>query len=89
MERPSKASGNARSAFSAANGEYVAKVSHCLEYALCNRLEEFAFRQRLSVSSVIEFSLRSFFEMDEDEKLGRLLRMNGARRRRKETNYNG
>jgi hypothetical protein len=62
----------------------VAKVSHTLSLALAERLEEFAFFQRLSESAVIEHALKSFFEQSEDDGvLGDVLRSNGAGRRRK------
>ena len=62
----------------------VAKVSHTLSVALAERLEEFAFFQRISESAVIEQSLFNFFaQSDDDAALGDLLRQNGARRRRK------
>jgi len=62
----------------------VAKVSHTLSIALAERLEEFAFFQRVSESAVIEHSLQSFFRQSEDDAaLGELLRREGAGRRRK------
>jgi hypothetical protein len=62
----------------------VAKVSHTLSVALAERLEEFAFFQRVSESAVIEFSLEAFFaQSDDDLKLGDQLRRGGAGRRRK------
>ena len=62
----------------------VAKVSHTLSIALAERLEEFAFFQRISESAVIEQSLFNFFaQSDDDAALGDILRQNGARRRRK------
>lgn len=62
----------------------VAKVSHTLSIALAERLEEFAFFQRISESAVIEQSLFNFFaQSDDDATLGDILRQNGARRRRK------
>jgi hypothetical protein len=52
--------------------------------ALAERLEEFAFFQRVSESAVIEHSLASFFAQSEDDMiLGDLLRREGAGRRRK------
>lgn len=59
------------------------KISHTLEVVLAEHLEEFAFRQRISESSVIEFALRLFFGKRGDEKLGKSLRLNRAGRRRK------
>ncbi|GAC1441126.1 MAG: hypothetical protein NVS2B8_00250 [Vulcanimicrobiaceae bacterium] len=62
----------------------VAKVSHTLTVALAERLEEFAFFQRISESAVIEHSLLQFFgQSDDDAKLGDILRRDGAGRRRK------
>ena len=62
----------------------VAKVSHTLSVALAERLEEFAFFQRISESAVIEHSLTDFFGQSEDDAaLGDLLRRGGAGRRRK------
>jgi len=62
----------------------VAKVSHTLSIALAERLEEFAFFQRVSESAVIEHSLAAFFaQTTDDEKLGDQLRLGGAGRRRK------
>ncbi len=62
----------------------VAKVSHTLSLPLAERLERFAFFQRVSESSVIEHSLREFFAVsDDDAALGDLLRRAGAGRRRK------
>jgi hypothetical protein len=62
----------------------VSKVSHTLSVALAERLEEFAFFQRVSESAVIEHSLATFFaQSDDDMILGELLRREGAGRRRK------
>lgn len=62
----------------------VAKVSHTLTIALAERLEEFAFFQRISESAVIEHALDSFFaQSGNDAELGDLLRSGGAGRRRK------
>jgi hypothetical protein len=62
----------------------VAKVSHTLSIALAERLEEFAFFQRVSESAVIEFALNSFFaQKGDDAELGDILRRDGAGRRRK------
>jgi hypothetical protein len=62
----------------------VAKVSHTLSVALAERLEEFAFFQRVSESAVIEHALTKFFaQSDDDAVLGESLRRDGAGRRRK------
>jgi len=62
----------------------VAKVSHTLSLALAERLERFAFFQRVSESAVIEHALNDFFGKSEDDAaLGDLLRREGAGRRRK------
>ena len=62
----------------------VAKVSHTLSIALAERLEEFAFFQRVSESAVIEHSLAAFFaQSNDDVALGDQLRLGGAGRRRK------
>lgn len=62
----------------------VTKVSHTLSIALAERLEEFAFFQRVSESAVIEHALSAFFaQSDDDAKLGEQLRSGGAGRRRK------
>ena len=59
-------------------------MSHTLSVALAERLEEFAFFQRISESAVIEHSLLTFFGQSEDDAvLGDLLRRGGAGRRRK------
>jgi len=69
---------------STARRSSVAKVSHTLSVALAERLEEFAFFQRISESAVIEHSLLSFFKQsDDDGVLGDTLRRDGAGRRRK------
>ncbi|GAC1568054.1 MAG: hypothetical protein NVS2B3_09600 [Vulcanimicrobiaceae bacterium] len=62
----------------------VAKVSHTLTVSLAERLEEFAFFQRISESAVIEHSLNAFFgQSTDDDVLGDALRESGAGRRRK------
>jgi hypothetical protein len=62
----------------------VAKVSHTLSVALAERLEEFAFFQRVSESAVIEHCLQQFFrESADDAERGDILRREGAGRRRK------
>ena len=68
----------------AARKSTVAKVSHTLSVALAQRLEEFAFFQRISESAVIEHSLNDFFaQSNDDAALGEALRRGGAGRRRK------
>ena len=61
----------------------VATVSHTLESALAERLREFAFRERISESAVIEHALLAFFEQGNDAALGARLRGLGAALRRK------
>jgi hypothetical protein len=62
----------------------VAKVSHTLNVELADRLERFAFFQRISESAVIEYSLNLFFDQGDDEaELGEQLRSEGLGRRRK------
>jgi hypothetical protein len=62
----------------------VAKVSHTLSVALAERLEAFAFFQKVSESAVIEHALTHFFgQSGDDAELGELLRSEGAGRRRK------
>jgi hypothetical protein len=52
--------------------------------ALAERLEEFAFFQRVSESAVIEHCLQQFFrENTDDAERGDILRREGAGRRRK------
>jgi hypothetical protein len=69
---------------SPARNSAVAKVSHTLSVPLAERLESFAFFQRVSESAVIEHSLKSFFQQsDDDALLGEELRRSGAGRRRK------
>jgi hypothetical protein len=68
----------------AARKSTVAKVSHTLSVSLAERLEEFAFFQRISESAVIEYALTSFFAQGgDDAALGDILRRDGAGRRRK------
>lgn len=67
----------------------IAKVSHTLNAKLAERLEEFAFMQRISESSVIEFALHQLFQRGSDARLGDLLRRNGAARRRKNDGSTG
>jgi len=55
-----------------------------LSVALAERLEQFAFFQRISESAVIEHSLSQFFAQSDDELyLGDVLRRGGAGRRRR------
>ena len=61
----------------------VATVSHTLETALAERLREFAFRERISESAVIEHALLAFFAKGDDATLGAQLRNLGAALRRK------
>ncbi len=62
----------------------VAKVSHTLNVDLADRLERFAFFQRISESAVIEYALTLFFDQGDDEaELGEQLRKEGLGRRRK------
>lgn len=61
----------------------VAKVSHTLEVTLSERLREFAFRERISESAVIEYALLRFFLSGRDTALGTSLRTGGAGKRRK------
>jgi len=61
----------------------VATVSHTLEMALAERLREFAFRERISESAVIEHALLAFFCQGDDASLGKQLRDKGATLRRK------
>src|ERR1700738_2172775 len=61
----------------------VAKVSHTLEVSLSERLREFAFRERISESAVIEYALLRFFLSGKDTALGTSLRTSGAGKRRK------
>ncbi len=62
----------------------VAKVSHTLSIELAEKLEQFAFFQRVSESAVIEHSLSAFFAQNKDDAaLGEQLRSSGAGRRRK------
>ena len=61
----------------------IATVSHTLDVKLAERLREFAFRQRVSESAVIEHALRTFFEDGDDAELGQTLRKAGATLRRR------
>jgi hypothetical protein len=61
----------------------ISTVSHTLEVAVAERLRNFAFRERISESAVIEYALRQFFGNTDDATLGRRLRDAGAALRRK------
>jgi len=61
----------------------IATVSHTLDNRLAERLREFAFRQRISESAVIEHALRTFFDGGNDPELGAQLRKAGASLRRR------
>jgi hypothetical protein len=61
----------------------IATVSHTLDLRLAEHLREFAFRQRVSESAVIEHALRAFFEGASDTELGAELRKAGASLRRR------
>jgi len=61
----------------------LSTVSHTLDAEIAERLRHFAFRERISESAVIEFSLRAFFEGGDDTVLGKELRDRGAGLRRK------
>ncbi len=83
MKRPLRSAKPAPSRAAGRTSSQIAKVSHTLESSLAERLEEFAFMQRISESSVIEFAVRQFFRKGDDAHLGGLLRRNGAGRRRR------
>jgi predicted transcriptional regulator len=83
QDEPVVSAGNGTTRQSAAGQTRIAKVSHTLSAALADRLEEFAFRQRVSESAVIEYALAQFFDGRDDAELGELLRASGAGRRRK------
>jgi hypothetical protein len=81
---PKRAGGNHRSNPPAARAAVrIATVSHTLDLRLAERLREFAFRQRISESAVIEHALRTFFEGGSDTELGSQLRRAGASLRRR------
>lgn len=61
----------------------ISTVSHTLEAEIAERLRHFAFRERISESAVIEFSLRVFFGSGDEAELGNRLRAAGAALRRK------
>jgi hypothetical protein len=66
-----------------ATTDRVVTVSHTLDAQTADRLRRFAFHQRLSESSVIEYALQSFLAKGDDAMLGARLRKNGASLRRK------
>lgn len=78
-------SGNHRSAAAPAARPAlrISTVSHTLDVRLAERLREFAFRQRVSESAVIEHALRTFFDGGSDAELGGELRRSGASLRRR------
>jgi len=77
-------SGNHRAAAPAVRAALrISTVSHTLEVRLAERLREFAFRQRVSESAVIEHALRTFFDGGSDAELGGELRRAGAGLRRR------
>ncbi|MBV8600009.1 MAG: hypothetical protein JO359_00445 [Candidatus Eremiobacteraeota bacterium] len=80
-----KRSGNHRAsgALSAKAAVRIATVSHTLDVKLAERLREFAFRQRVSESAVIEHALKGFFDDGTDAELGSVLRKAGATLRRR------
>ena len=79
-----RSGGNHRSAPAGSRAAVrIATVSHTLDLRLAERLREFAFRQRVSESAVIEHALRSFFEGTSDAELGAELRKAGASLRRR------
>ncbi len=61
----------------------ISTVSHTLESEVAEKLRHFAFRERISESAVIEFSLRELFADGDEGKLGRRLRDAGAALRRR------
>jgi hypothetical protein len=61
----------------------LSTVSHTLDAEIAERLRHFAFRERISESAVIEYSLRAFFDGGDDSALGQHLRERGAGLRRK------
>lgn len=61
----------------------ISTVSHTLDAEIAERLRYFAFRERISESAVIEYSLRDFLDSDEEIHLGQRLRDAGAALRRK------
>ncbi|MBV8423821.1 MAG: hypothetical protein JO349_01415 [Candidatus Eremiobacteraeota bacterium] len=84
LAAPKRSGGNHRTTPSASRPLVrIATVSHTLDLRLAERLREFAFRQRVSESAVIEHALRSFFEGGSDAELGSQLRKAGASLRRR------
>jgi hypothetical protein len=71
------------SSLSAKKSLKIATVSHTLAAEVAERLRNFAFRERISESAVIEFALRELFSGDDDPALGSRLRASGAALRRK------
>jgi len=61
----------------------ISTVSHTLEAEIAEKLRHFAFRERISESAVIEFSLRELFADGDESELGRRLRDAGAALRRR------
>src|ERR1700680_1365796 len=50
------------------------KVSHSRHASVAARLKQLAYSERVSQSSIIEFLLKEFFVLGDDEKLGRIIR---------------
>jgi len=61
----------------------ISTVSHTLHSSVAEQLRQFAFRERISESAVIEFALRTFFGSGVESDLGQRLRDAGAALRRK------
>lgn len=61
----------------------ISTVSHTLASEVAEELRHFAFRERISESAAIEYSLRAFFASGEGAELGKRLRDAGAALRRK------
>lgn len=61
----------------------ISTVSHTLDSEVAEQLRHFAFRERISESAVIEYSLRAFFDSGTSADLGKQLRDSGAALRRK------
>ncbi len=78
-----RAGGNHRPTVAPRPSLRIATVSHTLDVRLAERLREFAFRQRVSESAVIEHALRTFFDGGSDVELGSELRRAGASLRRR------
>lgn len=81
--RPETVADAGASTQAAKRGLKISTVSHTLDAAVAERLRHFAFRERISESAVIEFSLRTFFDSGNDAQLGAQLREAGAALRRK------